>query len=116
MEDIKVGEYIRTKEDGIKKVHYINPRATVNRYEVKANGVDKEGDEYYIIIKTTHILKHSFNIIDLIEVDDIGILVCYGLKVKKFITKDDILELKLGNYQLLSLVTKEQFESIKYEV
>lgn len=41
---------------------------------------------------------------------------CYGLIVKKVITQDDIWELKIGNYKLLKILTKEQFASVSYEV
>ena len=69
MRDIKIGEYIRTKY-GIAK--FID-------YEIERLGiivVDKKIaydhiDEYKNIITPKEILKHSFNIIDLIEEGDV---------------------------------------------
>ncbi len=56
--EIKVGEYVRTKNGKIDKV--INNNYYISEYlECEKGIVDKE-----------NILKHSFNIIDLIEVGD----------------------------------------------
>lgn len=114
--DIKVKEYIRTRFNGIRKVYEVRENAPINRYKVKANGVDKDGDEYYTIIRVDEVLNHSFNILDLIEIGDIGVLDCYAFKVKKVLSEEDILELKAKNYELLEILTKEQFERGKYVV
>lgn len=107
MEEIKVGEYIRTKNGKIRKLI-----STVAQYYITDKLSIMEDNQYEI----QNIKKHSFNIIDLIEKDDVGIMNCYGLLVKKFITESDILELKLGNYELLKVVTKEQFEKVEYKL
>lgn len=66
--EIKEGEYVRTKDKGIKKIDHLsaNPNVTVNKYRYFL-GYDKDGDRCYGILKTTDIVKHSNNIIDLIE-------------------------------------------------
>lgn len=70
MEDkINVNEYVRTTNKGIKRVDRIDENKTVNKYLYYV-GEDFEGKSY-VYIKTTEVLKHSFNLIDLIEVGDI---------------------------------------------
>lgn len=66
MEEIKVGEYIRTKNKGICKIDHINEKATVNKY-----WVNPDYDGWCTSVKTTEIVKHSKNIIDLIEYGDL---------------------------------------------
>lgn len=63
---IEVGEYVRTKTKGIKRIDTIFENKTVNKYGYEI--IDTDGEEAYLIIKTTDIIKHSKNIIDLIEV------------------------------------------------
>ena len=72
--EIKVGEYVRTKNGLIGKV---------NKIELKGSGVRfggefltdeiiqfNDGKIYERRVKTQQIFKHSFNLIDLIEVGD----------------------------------------------
>lgn len=65
---IEVGEYVRTKNKGIKKIDTIFENRTVNRYGYEI-GSEWDG-KLYSTIKTTDIVKHSKNIIDLIEEGD----------------------------------------------
>lgn len=114
MEEIKVGDYVRTKKYGIARVDDIKHCIWLDRAIAADPCVPSycfTDEEYKNIVK-----KHSPNIIDLIEKDDVGIMNCYGLLVKKFITESDILELKLGNYELLKVVTKEQFAAVEYKL
>lgn len=67
MKEIKVGEYVRTNNKGIKRIDRIDNNKTVNKYLYFTGIEDFEGKEYGII-KTTEIVKHSKNLIDLIEV------------------------------------------------
>ena len=68
--------------------------------------------------------KHSENILDLIEIGDILKIEDYGdisyIGWEKDTTvlsyKDMIEDIKNGKVKLLGIVTKEQFNSIKYEV
>ena len=113
MEEIKVGEYVRTKQGKIRQVQTIHSgeRITAVTKETLINGK----------IKIPDIVKHSFNIIDLIEVGDY----VNGAKVIKidcgyYVITDEksayALNKSYTDYQIKSIVTKEQFESIKYEV
>lgn len=114
MEEIKVGEYVRTRTQGIKRIDTINENRPVNRYGYEI-GSEWDG-KLYSTIKTTDILKHSFNIIDLVQYGDYGIMSYRGMIIKKIIGKDDLVELQLKNYKLLKIATKEQMEDILYKV
>ena len=112
-EKIEVGEYVRT-DNGIDKFLY------KDKYK---NGVDK-----YIFEKTSmsnpeyYVLKHSKNIINLIEVGDYvnGYPVKIVMGKKCNFDLNEMAWVDLENIFLDGLieniVTKEQFESIKYEV
>ena len=67
---IEVGEYVRTNNKGIKRIDRIDTNKTVNKYLYFTGTEDFEGKEYGII-KTTEIVKHSKQLIDLIEFGDI---------------------------------------------
>jgi hypothetical protein len=135
--DIKVGNYIRTKNKGICKIHHINEKATVNKY-----WVNPDYDDWCTVVKTTEIVKHSQNIIDLIEDEDIVILEYKTPRYQERITrKFEISKIeeyinfenkhcsfwcKVGdkkivdnickNIKIKSIVTKEQFKNVMYEV
>lgn len=68
MKDIEVGEYVRTRNHGIKRIDTIFKNKTVNKYGYEC-GSEWDG-KLYSYIKTTDILKHSHNIIKLVEKDD----------------------------------------------
>ena len=116
MEEIKVGEYCKlARSQGIRKIEEIDEEG----YWLDDYIADEFGEATLYLYKSelkNEVENHSENIIDLIEEDDIGIMRYNGLIFKKFITKDDILELKFKNYELLEIVTKEQFNQVKYEV
>ena len=104
-DEIKVGEYIRTKSGTIIKV-------------TKTNIV---GKYYYLDIKENRkIVKHSSNIIDLIEVGDY----VNGNEVEHIDNclyggeKVIITELNKTYYdnQINSIVTKEKFASMEYKI
>ena len=108
---MKVGDYVRTKKDGIGKIISFS-------YQ--------EDDECCFIelsnrrtgIKQFNIIKSSPKIIDLVEIGDY----VNGIRV------DDIREDQIYNYneydgypvnigrEIKSIVTKEQFESMEYKV
>lgn len=124
MEEIKVGEYVRTKNKGIKKIAYLRPNTTVNKYAYFI-GYDDDGDRLNGILKTTDIIKHSRNIIDLIEVGDI-LKLKNGEKweVQEHQGDGNWLQLEWENIddnedffkKVDSIITKEQFEENSYEV
>lgn len=68
--EIEVGDFVRTKNQGIKRIDTIFENKTVNKYGYEV-GSDWDG-KWYSYIKTTDIVKHSKQLIDLIEVGDIA--------------------------------------------
>ena len=113
MEEIKVGEYVRTKSGNIGKVLDITNVTMQKRkkYLIKCN-ISKA---YYVT--AIRIVKHSPNIIDLIEVGDY----VNGCRVTK-IENGEITEISnwfgvdWGIDEIKTIVTKEQFNQVKYEV
>ena len=108
---MKAGDYVRT-EDGIKKVL----KYTYNeRYE---NGhcvwFDNKDCGLLFTDEEVNEMKPSSNIIDLIEVGDYvnGHLV---IKRHNDLMLEDTFDL-VQDEDIKSIVTKEQFESMKYEV
>lgn len=110
---IEVGEYARDKEGNITKI--IN---TVSLFKDVELYLGEDGYQY----SDNSILNHSKNIIDLIEVGDY----VNGLEVYKGKVASGEEKLLGGNYiikgmalevvKIKSIVTKEQFNSIKYEI
>ena len=109
--------YVRTKDGIIGKINYfIN-----NNYTQKFTYIDNKGVSN--ILENDEILKASHSIIDLIEKNDF-------VNGHRVIQVDiESLELDIensmygcgcetidGNKDIKSIVTKEQFESMKYEV
>ena len=127
---LEEGMYVRTKK-GIYKINYfIN-----NNYTQKFTYIDNKGVSN--ILENDEIIKASHNIIDLIEVGDY----LNGFKVSKIERYDTKTIIKIGNStfnvlegeeiytpsydnnngyekleKLKSILTREQFESMKYEV
>ena len=100
-DEIKVGEYVRTKSGTIIKV-------------TKTNIV---GKYYYLAIQENRkIVKHSSNIIDLIEVGDYVNGEYVSKVTENYITIGRITyginDLKGIN----SIVTKEMFKSVEYKI
>ncbi len=124
MNDIEVGEYVRTKGQGIKQIDFIFENKTVNKYGYKC-GSDWDGI-WYSYIKTTDIISHSKNIIDLIEVGDyvngykvLNITGIDGIENKAFtIFNDEQTDfIKVWKEQdIKSILTKEQFKEGEYVV
>ena len=126
MEDkIEVGEYVRTKR-GIGKI------LEIKTVQPKMYG---KHDVVYLIDKCPHMyitdiefIKHSKNIIDLIEVGDYEngykVLVIekhfqvqpYRINIMVYKTKDAEFWISLEEETIEDIVTKEQFESVKYKV
>ncbi len=128
MEEIKVGEYIRTIDGKIDKIIEI-----ANNYVLlKSKIIISEYGESHTFIKKSNIVKHSTNIIDLIEEGDYvdGYRVIKKLNNSLLYT-NSIEELMLYNsfapngvqhYQpilitedeIKSIVTKEMMKSVEY--
>lgn len=128
---IKVGEYIRTTEDGfigkVKRIELDEIDKSLKWYVFDKKRYDMNIiDEIYI--NKPYIKSHSFNIIDLIEMGDIlkyrlnnlsSIDVSEVIRVTEGRTLKDFLSVKgysLNQIEILSLITKEQFKNIEYEV
>lgn len=128
MERIEINEYVRTKEGFIYRIEdgeeFYEDSVDVGIGiipDVEGKWVDKEHLNY---IDKRDIKKHSKNLMDLIENKDI-------LKVKTdreilFLGVDEntldikykeiIEDIKNGDYQLLEILTYEQFEQNSYKV
>jgi len=134
MSEIKVGEYVRSK-DGIigkfveidKCVRYYGERLEDVIYRIY---VGDTLDYQYLRIKKEDITKHSSNIIDLIEVKDIvHIVICDEDDIdgenpmetawyidNEYILGNIISSIKANRASLLGIVTKEQFSSMEYRL
>ncbi|MBR5227493.1 MAG: hypothetical protein IKV94_02535 [Clostridia bacterium] len=116
--EIKVGDYVRTKNKGIKKILDIGEYLGMTQYLINENGD-------YIIDNS--IIKSSPNIIDLIEEDDY----VNGFKVSfvdeepvmgKFVQCDYAVQYGSTNHykfyekDIKSIVTKQQFSQMEYKI
>ena len=106
MEEIKVGEYIRTKEGAIDIVTYVPDYQMDND-----DGINIENGLYILL---EDVKNHSENIIDLIEVGDY-------VNGEKVIEVDDYKDwIDIGElvreYHIKSIVTKEQFANVDYRL
>ena len=110
MEDIKVGDYIRAKFGVITQIETIKDSVVWTNEFIDVHHRYNEG-----IIEKRDIIKHSPNIIDLIEVGDYvnGVIVTqsYIDNIKHIAP-----EIKESNYGIKSIVTKEMMKSIEYRV
>ena len=124
MEDkIEIGEYVRNKKGYIRQV----VRRDADKHILLDIGF--EGFNYLTQIEEKEdIVKHSKNIIDLIEVGDYvngyKVLVIekhfqvqpYRINIMVYKTKDAEFWISLEEETIEDIVTKEQFESVKYKV
>lgn len=109
MEDIKVGDYIRTKYGIITQIETIKDSVVWTNEFIDIHHRYNEG-----IIEKRDIIKHSPNIIDLIEVGDYvnGFYVINKPFNQRIHTEfDDFFE-----EDIKSIVTKEMFSSVEYRV
>lgn len=123
MEEIKVGEYVRTKYSGIFKIKDIDFEKFEIIQDNKRVWEFDDLEEMEEFIKGS-IVKHSLNIIDLIEKDDY----VNGWKVYRVVIIDNTKYVEVEwsdgvsahvlfiEKDIKSIVTKEQFETMKYEV
>ena len=108
---LEVGMYVRTKNGFIDKVT-IDYKGYCNNPDCNCKHVSCEHNYY----DEENIIKSSENIIDLIEVGDYvnGYKVTYVYPNLIKVDSADIWE--IHTQDIKSIVTKEQFESMKYEV
>ena len=127
MEDIKIGELVRTKKGYIEKIKTVNHYGIVIKHN-NDNDDFSEDINYYaesgLEINKMDIKKHSFNLIDLIEVGDIlelkeGNSICYlGLRQNEITVNYHYLieSIKNKDCELLSILTHEQYEQNCYRI
>ena len=116
--EIQVGEYVRTKEGLIRKILQSD---YIEEYKAYRYKVDKDVSIKFNIIWQRDIRKHSFNIIDLIEVGDYvnGLDINFIDRDKREVYHDahDILDTWcFRNNEIQTIVTKERFKAMEYEV
>lgn len=117
MEEIKVNDYIRTIDGYIRKVTQVNKKGTYEGICYGAYSVDKPyKNSQGISVKK--IKSHSKDIIDLIEEGDY----VNGKLIHKVDIRENSAYIYYGNgktfcdYQIKDIVTKEQFNQMKYIV
>lgn len=118
---IQVGEYIRTYNGIIGRI--------LEDEDIAENGVyiditffDDYADETNFV-KYEDIKSHSFNIIDLLKVEDIIKMKDNDMNYLEtiYINDEGMLEAvkedsEYNNMKIISIVTKEQFKNVEYEV
>lgn len=126
MEDIKVGNYVRTKQGYIARIIETSPRYIwCDNTIMKNSGIPVYGIN--IDSEINVIEKHSKNIIDLIEIGD---LIKFKNKLSNSLENEEMIihifdndtleELKAAiinkEIEIISILTKEQFASIEYKL
>lgn len=119
--DIKVGEYVRDKYGEIHIVYKVEKDTIYcDKPKMENPPFDTYGCRYYD--NRTDILKHSFNLIELIEVGDLIEVQEYNGEHKwiMLVREEDIQEIPRyiedDRLKVISIVTKEQFKSRRYIV
>ncbi len=128
MEDkIEIEEYVRTKDGRIAQIKSIDYEAGIYRFDriIYINDFSMKEDVLYNneMFKNL-IVKHSKQLIDLIENKDIlkvktnGEILFLGVDENTLDIKykEIIEDIKNGDYQLLEILTHEQFEQNSYKV
>lgn len=117
MDEIKIGEYGRTNKGKIIKFAWLEKQKGVrDKNRVVLINKNRVSNNIYYFNTDEKIVKHSKNIIDLIEVGDY----VNGSKVtectKNYITIGNQTYDKSRLKNIKSLVTHEQFKNIEYRV
>lgn len=119
MEEIKIGQYIRTKKGRIAKITTINEIKYTYHTARARNRMKYIGKKRTLIngrYEFEDIEKHGSDIIEILEKRDMVTMKFRGLTVTKLLSEEDIADLKSGELKLVSVLTHEQFEAAKYEV
>ena len=118
---LEVGMYVRSKINGsIGKITDIENIELSNKIEVIRAGIryilDNNYNRGFCDTEKDSVIA-SHNIIDLIEVGDIVVLI-NGLKKEELMLIKDLDKQKciLETHKIISIATKEQFESMSYKV
>lgn len=116
--EIEAGEYVRTNKGNIGKVIGIFEGHCIAKYHIEFQGTVKVKRQY---LSTKTIVKHSKNIIDLIEVGDY----VNGLLVTRICEDNETSEKYINLFgaisewkdeDIKSIVTHEQFEAMEYKI
>lgn len=123
--NIEVGEYVRTEDGNIGKLVEIN-KNYLNYYKIDVKKEIQHIDtrDNYIYTRDGFDLKHSKNIIDLIELKDIveiqnlvGEDISFTFEIFNEETMADFLKgIKDKEIKLISILTKEQYENNCYRL
>ena len=113
---MNIGDYVRTRKGIDKIISYVGQQMGDNVYEVTQNGTFMPEDAFRYFVFESDIIKLSPNIIDLIEVGDYvnGYIVKAKDEKEGKVYFDYLKKSYPANIE--SVVTKEQFESMKYEI
>ena len=111
MEEIRIGEYVRTRGiiGKLARIEYDKVDVFLKWY------VLDRGNYEISYVNKPYIEKHSFNLIDLIEVGD-------TVNKKIVVEKNENGDLMLSDgywyyeHDIKTIITKEQMKSIEYEV
>lgn len=106
VDNLKIGTLVRTSNNGIKRIDTIFENKTVNKYGYEI-GSEWDG-KLYSIIKITDIVKHSVDLIDLLEVGDF-VNKCRVCEVTKNYVYCNDYSIEFRENEIKSIVTKEQF-------
>lgn len=118
--EIEVGEYVRlARNQGINRIIEIEDK----RYILDTDIADEFGDNTCVLEEyqlKDEVLDHNKNIIDLVEVGDIVHIKDVLHEDITYIWSEDYLKALKEDIQngikLVSIVTKEQMQSIEYKV
>lgn len=122
--DIEVGEYVRTNKGNIGQVIGIFNGHCQAKYHIQFQGKVKVKRQY---LSTHTIIKHSKQLIELIEVKD---LVCFKNKLPNSLENEEMIihifdndtleeikqAIEKGEIELLEILTHEQFKKSSYKV
>lgn len=119
---IEIGEYIKTNVGNIgkvKRIEFDEIDTSLKWYVFDKRRPDMNVvDEIYI--NKPYIVKHSKNIIDLIEVGDYvngHLIIDKNNKILMYEDADYINGANtISNFEIKSIVTKEQFKSVEYRL
>lgn len=122
MEEIKEGEYVRTKTEGIGKIIHINTHFADENYKKVLLGNNKAVG--FTSINDIKKLKHSPNIIDLIEEGDYvnGKRVIYVASIENKYDEEELCVFVeetqdcIEARDIKTILTKEQYEEHCYKI
>jgi len=116
--NLKVNTYVRTINQGIKRIDTIFKEKTTNKYGYETCS-DFEGTEYSLI-NIKNIRKASKNLIDLIEAGDlVNEYIIDGIYLNgavSYLSTQSLEGVRIYINDIKTIVTKEQLKQIEYRV